>query len=67
MLTAADIASITGWPLRTAQWWVAQWRKSGDVRVALVRPSAGKGRTRYAVDADSFYAAFPQYAPPLAA
>lgn len=67
MLIASDIASVTGWPLRTAQWWLAQWFASGDVRVALVRPASGKGRTRYAVDAHSFYAAFPQYRPALAA
>ena len=67
MLTAADVASITGWPERTARYWLAQWFVSGDVRVTLVRPSAGKGRTRYAVDARSFFAAFPQYRPALAA
>ncbi len=58
-----EIAARFGVPVRTARAWVRDWHESQSnpsvPRVSLVRPLAGKGRTRYVVDAESLERRYP--------
>ena len=54
MLTAEDIARLTGAPLRTAQRRLADWRRNGGPVVR--RPSDGRGQPPWAVPLDAYCA-----------
>ena len=62
-MSVDEIAARFGVPVRTARAWVRGWHESQsnpDVpRVSLVRPSTGRGRTRYVVDAASLDQRYP--------
>lgn len=58
MLTVADVMFVTGWSERTVRRYLREYLDTQEVSVRLVS-SKTRGRSYYAVDAESFLAAWP--------